>query len=184
MKNRLIAGIVLLGAVAAPAAAQNAAKEMEIKWSASGGLAMPMGNFNKNVKMGFGAGVSGQWAFDANWDIRVDASLQSFGAKSNKTTGRTVNMPGQTVLGLAVNAVYHDASELYYSAGLGFYNRSGGNFTATSTPVAGKVGSNGGVGFQLGAGYVLDAAKQWSVEAGIHAVDNASYMPIGVRYRF
>jgi len=172
VRNRLIAGLVMLAAVSGSVSAQ-AASSSDMKWSVSGGVSQPVGDFSNSAKTGFGAGLSAEWKLNADWGLRGDLSYYTFGGKKIAT----FTLPSQSLIGLAGNFVHHDDTKLYYSAGANFSSYSCSGCTSSTKP-----------GVQAGLGYIIDDAKMWSIEGGIGVVfmsgSNLMHIPIGVRYSF
>lgn len=168
MRNRLIAGLVMLAAVSGSAMAQAKMADGNLHWSIAGGIAQPVGDWSKVAKLGFGAGVSADWHMNSDWAIRGTVDYTTF---SSKFAGGG----NSNIYGLSVNFLHHDATKLTYSVGVGYAKPS-------CSGCDGKPSANGMLG------WALDDAKMWSIEGGINVVftsgSNTMWVPIGVRYAF
>ena len=153
-------GLVLLVAAlcvvaARPVMAQRAmAQSGSLRYGISGGVILPMGDYNTLDKMGFVGGVGATyWLAGQPIGIRGDLSYsQSSHDEAVGPAGHTKIIGGMASVVYALNPASAPA-RILLNAGLGFYNVK---FDATGFPSASesKIGFGGGaaVAFKLGTG--------------------------------
>ena len=152
-------GLVLLVAAlcvvaARPVMAQRAmAQSGSLRYGISGGVLLPMGDYNTLDKMGFVGGVGATyWLAGQPIGIRADVSYsQSSHDEAVSVAGHTKIIGGMASVVYALNPASAPA-RIMLNAGLGFYNvkidATGGSASES------KIGFGGGaaVAFKLGTG--------------------------------
>jgi hypothetical protein len=144
--------VALCVTAASPMKAQKAAGSM--RYGFSGGVVLPMGDYNKLDKMGFIGGVGATyWLAGQPIGIRGDVSYsQSSHDEAVSVAGHTKIIGGMASVVYALNPANAPA-RIMLNAGLGFYNvkfdATGGGSASES-----KIGFGGGaaVAFKLGTG--------------------------------
>src|SRR6266545_5379423 len=147
-------GLALLAVALIVVAARPAMAQGSLRYGISGGVLMPMGDYNTADKMGFvgGAGAT-YWLAGQPIGIRGDVSYsQSSHDEAVSVAGHTKIIGGMASVVYALNPASAPA-RILLNAGLGFYNvkfdATGGASTSES-----KIGFGGGaaVAFKLGTG--------------------------------
>jgi len=143
-------GLVMLAVALCAVAARPAMAQGSLRYGVSGGVLLPMGDYNTFDKMGFvgGAGAT-YWLAGQPIGIRGDVSYSQ--SSHDGAAGHTKILGGMASVVYALNPASAPA-RIMISGGLGFYNVK--IDAGTGSASESKIGFGGGaaVAFKLGTG--------------------------------
>ena len=185
--------IVALFAVAVPIALRG---QTPIRFSAAGGISLPVGDLGDGANVGFNLGFRGETTRGREWRFRGDLTWVRFGAKPVFYLASPDGFPcgypdcrsrryssSYSYVGLAANLLHHETGRVYEFGGLGIYNQK--------LSINGLQGgySNTNLGLQAGVGVEFNSPDLHSfVEFGLTNVftsgPNALWFPLKFGIRF
>lgn len=181
--------IIALFAVLVPIALR---AQTPIRFSAAGGISLPIGDLGSAANVGFNLGLRGETARGREWRFRGDLTWDRFGGKQVFYPFPAIYGPGAfdnsysasySYIGFAANLLHHESGRVYEFGGLGLYNQQ--------FSVRGVRGgySDTNVGLQAGLGVEFNSSDLHSfVEFGLTNVfttgTSTAWFPLKFGIRF